>query len=148
LSQSLFRFPLAVTVADSGDIFVADALGPIYRVEPNTGAQTLIASGGYLQRPQGIAVQGHNPYVNDVATPDMNFGVGRIIRIDLKTGQQTELSKGVNLAGPVGIAVEPNGDLIVGDPYTINPARQEADGSPAFDGAIIRVDKNTGYQQV
>ena len=148
LAQSLFQYPLAVTVAENGDIFVADALGPIFRVDPNTGAQTLIASGGYLQRPQGIAVKGHNLYVTDVATPDMNFGVGRIIRIDLNTCQQSELSKGRNLLGPVGIAIEPDGDLIIGDPYTINPDRHEADGGPAFDGAIIRIDKNTGYQHV
>jgi sugar lactone lactonase YvrE len=148
LSQSSFRYPLAVTVADNGDIFVADALGPIFHVDPNTGAQTLITSGGLLERPQGIAVKGHNLYVTDVATPDMNFGVGRIIRIDLNTGQQTELSKGANLMGPVGIVIEPDGDLIVGDPYTINPDRHEADGSPALDGAIIRIDKNTGAQHV
>ncbi len=146
--QGLFQYPLAVTVAENNDIYVADALGPIFRVDPGTGRQTLIASGGLLQRPQGLAVKGHFLYVTDVATPDMNFGVGRIIRIDINTGEQTELSKGANLVGPVGIAIESNGNLIVGDPYTINPDRVEPDGSPAFDGAIIRIDKNTGEQHV
>ena len=148
LSQSLFQFPLAVALAENGDIFVADALGLIFRVDPNSGAQTLISSGGYLQRPQGIAVRGNNLYVTDVATSDMNFGIGRIIRIDINTGQQSELSKGGNLVGPVGVAVEPNGNLIVGDPYTINHERIDADTGDAFDGAIIRIDKNTGEQQV
>jgi hypothetical protein len=148
VAQRLFQYPLAVALAENGDIFVADALGPIFRVDPKTGLQTLIANGGYLQRPQSIAVKGAFLYVTDIATADMNFGVGRIIRIDLSTGRQTELSKGANLVGPVGIAVEPNGDLIVGDPYTVNPNRLEADGSPAFDGAIIHIDKNTGEQRV
>src|SRR5436309_10695431 len=96
-AQSSFQFPLAVAVAENGDIFVADALGPIVRVDPNSGAQTLISSGGYPQRPQGIAVRGNNLYVTDVATSDMNFGIGRIIRIDINTGQQSELSRGENL---------------------------------------------------
>src|ERR1043166_192054 len=42
LGQCLFQYPLAVAVAENRDIFVADALGPIFRVDPDTGAQTLI----------------------------------------------------------------------------------------------------------
>jgi len=142
-SHGLFRAPIGVTVAENGDIFVVDALGPVIRVEPTSGAQTLISSGGYLKRPQGIAVKGADVYVTDVATADMNFGVGRVVRVHIHTGKQFVLSEGGYLVGPVGIAVEPNGHLIVGDPYTINP--QSAD---LFDGGIIRIDKVTGAQKL
>src|SRR5439155_20915990 len=125
----LFIVTYAIAVAVNIDIFVEDSLGPIVRVDPVSGAQTLISTGGYLQRPQGIAVNGKNVYVTDVATEDMNFGVGRIIRIDQRNGNQTVLSEAGNLVGPVGITVAPNGDLIVGDPYTINP-----ESADLFDG--------------
>jgi hypothetical protein len=140
-SPSVSSVPLAVAVAANGDVFVADALGPIVRVDPSNGAQTLISSGGYLKRPQGIAVNGRYLYVTDVATEDMNFGVGRIIKIDARNGHQTVLSEEGNLVGPVGITIAPSGDLIVGDPYTINP-----ESADLFDGAIIRVDKDNGKQ--
>jgi len=139
----MLKVPLAVAVAPHGDIFVADAFGPIFRVNPRSGAQSLISSGGYLQRPQGLAVRGNDIYVTDVATSDMNFGVGRIIRIDMQSGQQSILSEAGILVGPVGITVESDGNLFVGDPYTINP-----ESTDQFDGGIIRIDKNTGAQKL
>jgi hypothetical protein len=140
-SQGFFNAPLGVTVAENGDIYVVDALGPVIRVDPKTGVQTLIASGGYLRRPQGIAVRANDIYVSDVATADMNFGIGRIIHINIRTGEQSVLSEGGLLVGPVGIALQANGNLIVGDPYTINP-----DSADLFDGAIIGLDKTSGAQ--
>ena len=58
-----------------------------------------------------------------------------------KPGTQTVVSEGGNLVGPVGIAVDDNGQLIVGDPYTINPASQDL-----YDGGVIRIDPSTGAQ--
>jgi len=142
-AHPLFRVPLAVAVAANGDIFVADAFGPIFRVDAKTGEQTLISHDGYLQRPQGIAVNGNTIYVTDVATSDMNFGVGRIIQINTETREQSLLSEGNYLVGPVGIAIEESGHLVVGDPYTINQ-----DSADLFDGAIIHVNKNTGAQKL
>ena len=138
-----FRAPLAVAVAPSGDIYVADALGSIIRVDPETGTQTFVAGAGFLKRPQGIAVVGKHLYVTDVATADGNFGIGRIIRVDKQNGQQKVLSEGNYLVGPVGIAAGEVGELIVGDPYTIN------ENSPdLFDGGIIRIDQVTGAQSL
>src|SRR5439155_25598027 len=137
-SGQLFRAPIAVAVAANGQIFVVDLLGSVIQVDPATGAQSLVASGGYLKRPQGIAVSGDHIYVTDVGTSDGNFGLGRIIHINLQTRQQSVLSEGGYLVGPVGIAVADAGDLVIGDPYTINPQSLDlADGG--FDGAIIRV---------
>jgi sugar lactone lactonase YvrE len=140
-NPNLFQVPIAIALDDNDAIYVVDALGAVIRVDPATGAQTILAKGGYLQRPQGIVARGKYIYVTDVATGDMNFGVGRVIRIDARSGRQTILSEGANLVGPVGIAAGPNGQLIVSDPYTINP-----DSADLFDGAIISINEKTGAQ--
>ena len=142
-AHRLFRVPLAVAVAENDDIYVADALGPVFRVSPRNGEQMLISQGGFLERPQGIAVRGNDIYVTDVATLDMNFGIGRIIRVNANTREQKVISEGNYLVAPVGIAVEQNGQLIVGDPYTIN-----LESSDLFDGAIMRINKSTGAQEL
>jgi hypothetical protein len=135
------RVPVAVAVAEDGNIFVADIMGSIVRVNPRTGQQTLVTSGGFLKCPQGIAVHGNDLYVTDVATPDGNFGIGRIIHINAVSGNQTVVAEGNNLVGPVGISIEKSGNLIVADPYTINPASVDL-----FDGGIVRVNPATGEQ--
>src|SRR5262249_42251979 len=94
-----------------------------------------------LESPQGIAVSGGVAYVTDVATPDGNFGVGQIIRIDLVTGAQSALSLGGHLVRPVGIAVTSTGELIVGDPYTVN-----LQSVNLYDGGILGMDPLTGGQ--
>jgi streptogramin lyase len=140
---NLFQVPIAMTVDEDDNIYVVDALGAVVRVNPTSGAQTAVAKGGHLHRPQGIVASGKYVYVTDVATADSNFGVGRVIRIDVRNGHQTILSEGAHLVGPVGITVDPNGELIVSDPYTINP-----DSAELFDGAIIRVHPKTGAQSL
>jgi len=141
--------PLAVAVAKNGQIFAVN-IGlnrQIIRINPQTGAQWVICEGGLLKNPQAIAVQGNDLYITDVATSDGNFGIGRVIHVDAQNGTQTVISEGANLVGPVGIAVDANGQLIVGDPYTINPASPDiADGG--YDGGIIRIDPATGAQQL
>ena len=142
-SQGFFAAPLGVAVAVNGDILVVDAYRKIIQVNSQTGAQRLISQDGLLKTPQGIAINGGNVYVTDVATPDGNFGIGRIIRVDLSTGTQTILSEGGYLVGPVGIAVAPNGEIIVGDPYTIN-----LESVNLFDGGIVGIDPLSGVQSL
>jgi streptogramin lyase len=142
-SNQFFQAPIAAAVAPDGDIYVVDALGAVIRVDAVTGHQNLLARGIFLHRPQGIAVRGAHIYVTDVATADGNFGVGRIVHIDRQSGAQRIVSQGQNLVGPVGITIAEAGQLIVGDPYTIN--EQSAD---LFDGAILVVDATTGAQNV
>src|SRR5438552_720614 len=135
--------PLVVAVAGNGDLIVASVgvASEILRVNPRNGFQSLLSRGGYLKRPVGIAVNGNDIYVTDVATSDGNFGIGTVIRVDMSTGAQTLLSSGGYLVGPVGIAVDENGQLIVGDPYTINPLSPDL-----FDGGIIRINPADGGQ--
>jgi hypothetical protein len=112
----------------------------IIRVNPN-GAQTIIARGGLLNRPQAIAVHGEHIFVTDVATSDGDFGIGRVIDVDASTGEQSVAAAGEYLCGPVGIAVDDEGQLIVGDPYTIN-----LDSPDRFDGSIIGINPQTHEQ--
>jgi len=135
--------PLGIAVAENGDLIVANVGSPseIVRVNPRNGVQTIVSQGSYLRNPRAIAVNGNDVYVTDVATPDGNFGIGIVIHVDLSTGSQTVLASGGNLVGPVGIAVDPNGQLVVGDPYTINPESRDL-----YDGGIIRIDPVGGGQ--
>src|SRR5258706_2202688 len=135
------RVPIAVAVADNGNIFVADIMGSVVRINSRTGQQTLLTSGGFLKCPQGIAVHGNDVFVTDVATADGNFGVGRVVHINALSGLQTVVAEGNYLVGPVGISIEKSGDLIIADPYTINPNSVDL-----FDGGIVRVNPSTGEQ--
>jgi hypothetical protein len=137
----LLRVPIAVAVGENGNIFVADIMGSVVRINSRTGQQTLLASGGLLKCPQGIAVHGNDIFVTDVATADGNFGVGRIVRINALSGRQSIAAEGNYLVGPVGISIENSGNLIIADPYTINP-----DSADLFDGGIVRVNPSTGEQ--
>jgi hypothetical protein len=149
-SGSNFRAPCGVAVADNSSLFVADLASPgqVLRVNPQNGNQKVIASGGYLNSPRSIAVHGIDLYVVDVVNTNLNYGViGRVIHIDAHTGAQRLITEGQNLVDPVGIAVDATGQLIVGDPSTVNPSSPDlADGG--YDGAIIRIDPASGVQTV
>ena len=141
---------LSVAAGKGGDVFVTNVrydfayagwVGEILRVNLHNGRQTLISQGGYLNFLRGIAVDGDDIYVTGMATPDENFGEGRVTHVDARTGVQKIVSENGNLICPVGIAVDENGQVIVADPYTINP-----DSPDLFDGGIIKIDPATGEQ--
>jgi sugar lactone lactonase YvrE len=136
---------LSVVELPNGDLVALDASPPatLLRIHKPTGAQTVIARGGMLRCPQALVAQNNHLYVTDVATPDGNFGVGRILRIHAGTGEQEEVACGDCLVGPVGITLDANGDLIIGDPYTVNP-----DSPDLYDGGILCVDPRTGAQEL
>ena len=64
-----FADPFGIAIDANGDLLVADrnfqaALPRIIRVDPVTGAQTIVSSGGSLSLPLGIATKGHSPGFN------------------------------------------------------------------------------------
>jgi hypothetical protein len=142
-TSRLFYYPIGVAIGDKGDIFVNNIAfpGEILRVNPKGGAAKIVSAGNYLHFPLGIVVSGRFAYVTDVATDDQNFGIGTIVRVDIETGAQKLLAVGDNLLKPVGITLDLDGQLIVTDPYTINPASPNL-----YDGGIIRIDPQTGAQ--
>jgi hypothetical protein len=116
----------------------------VLRSEPATGATVEISRNGPLgtlfQRPYDLAVEADGGLVvADMGTPDKNDGA--VIRVDPVTGRQSLVSgRGVggdNLYDPAGIAIGPGGVLYVLDTL-----------AGTNSGAVIRVDPNTGAQQV
>ena len=99
---------LAVTL-NPGDIVVADSgAGAVIRIDPLTGEQTVVSSGGSLVSPVGIAL-GTN---GDLLVSDLNAlgGVGAVFQINPTTGTQTLITQ---LSSPAGVALLTNGDLLV-----------------------------------
>jgi sugar lactone lactonase YvrE len=127
----------AVTLSP-GDILVSDfsafgGTGGVIRVDPATGAQATVSSGGSFRGPVGVAVEADGDIL--VADMDAFGGAGGVIRVDPATGAQATVSSGGSFRDPVGVALEADGDILVAD---IN----------AFGGAggVIRIDPATGAQ--
>jgi DNA-binding beta-propeller fold protein YncE len=159
---SLFRHPYDLAVAPGGgSVYVVDmgefaegatpaADGRIIRVDPASGAQSIVSAGGELVDPAGIAVApdgtlfvvenigvGGNPRVPGGGRP-------AVLRIDPATGAQSVVTRGGNLCYPFGIALEPSGDLVVTDFGDLLP---QIDCPQNF-GAVYRVNPGTGAQSV
>jgi len=115
---------LAVPISP-GDILVINQHDGLVLVNPTTGAQTLISSGGFFANPLGVALEPSGQAV--IADP----AVG-VIRVDPNSGAQTLLSGRVDrfvLSGPRSVVVAPNGDILVVD-------EKGASGG----GEVVRID--------
>ena len=117
--------PGEIIYADSGNAVQG---GFIIKVDPVTGNQSVIASGGNLVRPFDVKLDAHGQLI--VADTGQ---FGAVIRIDPATGQQTLLkgSSQKTLGVPFGLAVTRDGAVLV--------ANAEA---------IVRVDLTTGETRV
>jgi VCBS repeat-containing protein len=104
--------------------------GGVFRVDPVSGAQTTVTSGGSFEGVEGVALEADG----DILVTSSGLGSGgpsSVIRVDPVSGSQTTVSTGGDFDDPRGIAVEADGDILVAD--------QLADG-------VIRVDPVTGTQ--
>jgi uncharacterized repeat protein (TIGR01451 family) len=133
---SIFVSPTGVAVAPDGTVYVVDntccanGWGAIIRVDPVSGAQTILAdavtppaSTNYLLSPWGITVARDGTiYVSDL--------LHGIIRVNPTTGQQTLISQGQLLNNPMGIAATADGNVFVADSACCNGSN----------GGIIKVD--------
>jgi hypothetical protein len=140
---SLTSFPSLTNAAlpIPGDLLVANSIngnhdGVILQIDPNTGAQTVWASGGYLDEPSSMAFDG----LGNLIVADYEGGnTGAIIRINLATGQQTEVATGNWMIGTSSVNVEKAGTYLA-----INQHDNEDPPSPN----IVRIDPTTGAQSV
>src|SRR5262249_45959124 len=104
-------------------------------VDLHTGAQTLIASGGYLNEPVDVAT---DPSGNLVVIQDAGGGapgLGSIVSVNPRTGGQTLISAGGLLTSSLnGNSVDRAGDIFA--------------SSYASPASIIEVNPSTGAQSV
>src|SRR5439155_17815446 len=107
--------PQGVAVDSNGDVFVTlvagfgSAEGAVIRVDPITGARTIVSSGSLLVDPEGIAIDAAGHLL--VSDPN-NTDPGRIILIDAVTGAQSLVSGGGSLVNPIGIVIVPQGQVV------------------------------------
>jgi DNA-binding beta-propeller fold protein YncE len=150
---TLFRRPYDLAVEADGSLVVADLGvpnardGAIIRVDPLTGVQSLVSSGGEFYDPAGIAVAPNGQlYVVDNRAPDND---GAVIKVDPQTGEQRLVTVRSDLPGfdkldlPFGIAIESDGDLIVSN--RVSGDQIPSNCQPL--GKVVRVDRLTGLQQ-
>jgi len=111
LSGDVGAGPNGIAIDAAGDIVVASArsgardAGVVVRVDPLTGAQTVISEGGSLGSLNAIAIDAAGNYwVAD--------GFGSIIRVNSTTGAQSVVSSDGSLAIPLGIAFDAAGGIV------------------------------------
>ena len=131
MATELIPEPASIVITASE---AASGAGAVFRVDPQTGDQALISSGGDLTSPVGVAVEADGQIV--VADADALGGTGGVIRVDPVTGSQTTVASGGLFSNPFDLVVEPGGTILVVDPH--------ASGA----GGVIRVDPATGDQSM
>jgi Ca2+-binding RTX toxin-like protein len=122
---------------------VGTGTGGVVAVDPNTGAQTLVASGPPLSAPLGLAREPSGSLIVADDSATSLDPVGGLIRVNPSDGSKQPVSSnqisGPDLfADPYGVAVERSGRLLVAD----------LESGPGGTGAIIAVDPNTGQQSL
>jgi DNA-binding beta-propeller fold protein YncE len=150
---TLFQRPYDLAVEPDGNLVVADLGvpnrrdGAVIRVDPLSGRQSLVSSGGEFFDPAGIAVgPGGQLYVVDNRAPDND---GAVIRVDPRSGAQTLVTERSDDPGrdeldlPFGIAVERDGNLVVTNRFSpgLIPLPCSALGN------VVRVDPVSGRQE-
>jgi DNA-binding beta-propeller fold protein YncE len=149
---NLFRRPYDLAVEPDGHLVVADLGEPnrkdgaVIRVDPLTGLQSLVSSGGEFFDPAGIAVAPDGQlYVVDNRAPDND---GAVIRVDPRSGAQTLVTERSSAPGrreldlPFGIAIEGDGKLVVSNRESPAPLPLLC----SVLGKVVRVDPRTGDQ--
>jgi len=97
-------YPGDIVCADSGD---ALHRGLIIKIEPHTGAQTVISSAGHLRMPFGLVIDARGRIIVSDS--------GRLIRIAPETGLQTiiaDQNSGGRLGFACGLATSREGDIL------------------------------------
>jgi Ca2+-binding RTX toxin-like protein len=116
--------------------------GQLIQVDPATGEQSVLSTGGFFTTPFGLALA---PNGKLLVSDDDAFGddTGGLFEIDPVTGVQRVVASNATSAldlfmGPYDVAVNRRGRILVAD-------YQSGDGG---DGAIIGVDGATGQQSL
>jgi hypothetical protein len=139
--------PQAIALASNGVIFAVSRAGgastatDIFRIDPVTGAQAGVSSGGLFVDLRGIAVakNGDVLLTDAQALPDGAGAKGAVFRVNPLTGAQTVVSSGNLFRSPSGIAIAGvrNGAVGVGDgprvaSIALSPSPNPARGAVRF----------------
>ena len=108
--------PGEAVILRPNDILIVDsAQAEVILVDPVGGGQTVVASGGHLATPIGVAVAGVGAlYVLDLGCCGPFGGPPGVIQVDPVTGNQTVVTFGDKLVAPAGIAISETGRLFRG----------------------------------
>jgi DNA-binding beta-propeller fold protein YncE len=149
---TLFQHPYDLAVEADGSLVVADMGvadqkdGSVIRVDPFTGKQSLVSSGGNFYDPAGIAIgPGGVLYVLDNLAGSNS---GAVIRVDPTTGAQQVIASNFDPLAlfdfPFGIAVQPDGGIVVVNRSLSGPLPDS--GCPAPTGRVFRLEPGTWHQ--
>src|SRR5437868_1989770 len=115
----LFSLPTYVTEAPNQQLYVTDltafGTGAIFRVDPNTGQQSLVAKGQLINGPNAIVFVNGFLYVADVG--DSSGTIHNIVKIDPSTGKQTLVTDGSagGFSVAVGMSPAPGNNVYLAD---------------------------------
>src|SRR5262249_4664038 len=110
-----FVLPVIVREAADHTLYVVDysamGTGAVIAVDPNTGQESRVYSGGNINGPNGLAIVDGSLYV-------MNVGgsAPTLVKIDIATGVQSLVPINGTVTAPVGLVPTPSGD-VRGDLY-------------------------------
>ena len=148
--------PAGVDVASTGELIVVDrgptgfgsAPGLLYRVDPATGARTVVSDftnagqGASAIDPSGVTVTPAGTILVVDRYGINGFSEGRVLWVDPVSGYRTildEMKDGSPAGGqPLGVAVTPAGHILTANPSGINTSGQLIDLDPAT-GSRTRV---------
>ena len=130
--------PAAAVELRPGDIIAAGwdvvgrppPLGVVARVDPVTGEQTVITSGGNLESPFAVAVEPSGSLLVFDGAGDGS--PAQLVRVDPATGAQIVLSSGEDVRRTADITVSRNGDI-----YAVD-----------YGLSVVRIDPVTGGRTV
>jgi hypothetical protein len=111
--------PAGLALAPGGDIYVADNYeadddGGVIRIDPDSGAQSIVSEGGLLDLPFGILVDRDGSLVvsNRVLAGSCTTGLaGRVVRVQPADGSQQLVSEGSLFRYPLGVALDSAGRI-------------------------------------
>ena len=136
VTTSMFD-PFGIVLHPDGMFYVADpntngGTGAIIRVNPSTGAQATVASGGFFSSPYQLTVKDGNLIVADIQSD-------RVIGVSVADGSQTLIASGGDIRTLSDVVLDPSGQLLLSDEdaYPVNSLNN---------GGVMRIDPATGSQ--
>src|SRR5438876_4898217 len=115
----LLALPTYIAQAPNQQLYVSDlkafGTGAVIQIDPNTGNQTLVSKGGFIDGPNVLVFMNGFLYVANEG--DSSGTVHNIVQINPSTGQQRLITDGSTggFTVPVGMAPAPGNNIYVAD---------------------------------